>query len=92
LFDWVSSVDSETDNPLDNPQRGDIGNGELLSYFQAHRVIPRLSVIIASGFANRADTPWTDFLVRGLYDPRLFLFIFDFVFDLFIRKRGRFEE
>ena len=66
---------------------------KLINYLQERRVIPRLSVIIASGFYCDQTIPWTRFLFEGVYDPRLFLFIFDFVLNFEEgRKRGRFEE
>lgn len=44
-------------------------------------MIHRLADIITGGFVNPVETAWAQFLVRGLYDPRLLIFIFDFVVD-----------
>lgn len=52
-----------------------------LIHLQKKRVIPRLSAIIASGFFCDQATSWPQFLFQGVYDPRLFLFIFDFAFQ-----------
>ena len=67
----------------------------LIHYLQERRVIPRLSVIIAGGFFCE-NTSWTRFLFQGIYDPRLFIFIFDFAIDFTIfeetgRKKFRSE-
>jgi len=53
----------------------------LLRFLQQRREIARLIAIITGGFVNPIETAWAQFLVRGLYDPRLFIFIFDFAFD-----------
>ena len=52
-------------------------------------MIPRLTDIIAAGFCCEQHIDWARFLFQGLYDPRLFIFIFDFAFDfkLFGEKR-----
>lgn len=34
----------------------------------------KLDVIISHGLASSTSTPWTQFLTKGLYDPRLFAF------------------
>ena len=68
------------DNPLQGPQSG-LNDDDLLRFLQQRRVIPRLSAIIGGGFFCEESNAWTQFLVRGLYDPRLFIFIFDFAFD-----------
>ena len=87
------TIDAE--NPLQGPQRG-LSDADLLHFLQQRREIARLSAIIGGGFFCEDSNAWTRFLVRGLYDPRLFLFIFDFAFDLSIlesaRKKARLEE
>ena len=75
-------------NPLQGPQRG-LLDEILLRFLQKRREIARLSAIIGGGFCCEESNAWTRFLVRGLYDPRLFLFIFDYAFDLSILKSGR---
>ncbi len=65
---------------------------DRLRYLQQRKEIVRLTVIITGGFCAPNDTnPWTKFLVRGLYDPRLFLIIFDFAFEETSRKKFRAE-
>lgn len=81
-------------NPLQGPQRG-IRNYDLLQFLQERKEIARLAAIVAGGFYCKESNPWTQFLVRGLYDPRLFLFIGEFVIadsEETTQKRGRFEE
>ncbi len=51
---------------------------DVIGYLQQRKEIPRLSVIIASGFFCDQTTPWARFLFQGVYDPRLFIFIFEF--------------
>ncbi len=69
----------------------------LLRFLQQRCVIPRLTDIIAAGFCCEQHIDWARFLFQGLYDPRLFIFIFDFAFDFALfdeeepRKRGHFE-
>ena len=63
----------------DNPLHDEIT--EQLTFLQERRAIPRLLNIIASGFFCEQTIPWTRFLFQGIYDPRLFIFIFDFVLD-----------
>ena len=84
---FAHTIDAE------NPYKG-LEDTDLRHFLQERRAIPRLATIITGGFCAPNDTnPWTRFLVRGLYDPRLFLFIFDFVLNFEEgRKRGRFEE
>lgn len=75
-----------------NPTSNGLHDYDLFRFLQGHKESVRLSAIITGGFCAANDTnPWTKFLVRGLYDPRLFLFIFDFAFND-DRKKGRFEE
>lgn len=38
-----------------------------------------LRVLILLGLEEAKDTSWSRFLKRGLYDPRLFLFVFDWL-------------
>ena len=82
-------------NPLQGLQSG-LSDANLLRFLQQRREIARLSAIIGGGFCCEESNAWTRFLVRGLYDPRLFIFIFDFAFDLSIlesgRKKARLEE
>jgi len=81
-----------SDNPLANPADD---NSALLETLQQQREIPRLQGIITSGFYAHESHPWTSFLVRGVYDPRLFLFIFDFASDTVLlpkSKMGKFEK
>ena len=77
------------------PQRG-LLDAKLLRFLRKRREIARLSAIIGGGFYCEESNAWTRFLVRGLYDPRLLIFIFDFAFDLSIlesgRKNARLEE
>ena len=75
-------------NPLQGPQSG-LSDANLLRFLQQRREIARLSAIIGGGFCCEESNAWTRFLVRGLYDPRLFIFIFDFAFDLSILESGR---
>ena len=75
-------------NPLQGPQRG-LSSADLLHFLQQRREIARLSAIIGGGFCCEESSAWTRFLVRGLYDPRLLIFIFDFAFDLSILESGR---
>ncbi len=76
-----------------NPTSNGLHDYDLFRFLQGHKESVRLSAIITGGFCAANDTnPWTKFLVRGLYDPRLFLIIFDFAFEESDRKRGRFEE
>ena len=77
-------------NPLQGPQRG-LENANLLRFLQQRREVARLSAIIGGGFCCEESNAWTRFLVRGLYDPRLLIFIFDFAFDLSILESGRVE-
>ena len=80
-------------NPVRGPQR-DILVMDLIDFLQQHKERVRLSAIITGGFCALNDTnPWTRFLVRGLYDPRLLLVIADFAIDTYelARKRGRYE-
>ena len=85
-----------TGNPLQGPQSG-LSNANLLRFLQQRCVIPRLTDIIAAGFCCEQHIDWARFLFQGLYDPRLFIFIFDFAFDFALfdeeepRKRGHFE-
>ena len=75
-------------NPLQGPQR-DLADANLLHFLQQRREIARLSAIIGGGFFCEESNAWTQFLVRGLYDPRLLIFIFDYAFDLSILESGR---
>ena len=75
-------------NPLEGPQSG-VLHSNFLYFLQQRREIARLSAIIGGGFCCEESNAWTRFLVRGLYDPRLFIFIFDFAFDLSILESGR---
>lgn len=50
----------------------------VLNYIHERCVIPRLTSIVACGFYG--DAAWSRFLLEGLYDPRLFLVVFDFAF------------
>ena len=77
IFLWLTI---DTDNPIRGPQSGLI-NANLLHFLQDRRVIPRLKDIIAAGFCCEQHIDWAHFLFQGLYDPRLFIFIFDFAFD-----------
>lgn len=86
---------SNVGNPLQGIQRK-VPNYGLLIFLKERRVIPRLSLIIASGFFCDQTTYWPRFLFKGMYDPRLFIIIFDFAFDFKLfdekpQKRGRFE-
>jgi hypothetical protein len=67
-------------NPLQGPQRG-LSSVRLRLFLQQRCVIPRLTDIIAAGFCCSQHIDWAHFLFQGLYDPRLFIFIFDFAFD-----------
>ena len=84
------------DNPRQGRQSG-LSNANLLRFLQQRCVIPRLTDIIAAGFCCEQHVDWARFLFQGLYDPRLFIFIFDFAFDFALfdeeepRKRGHFE-
>ena len=82
-----------TGNPLQGPQSG-LSNANLLRFLQQRCVIPRLPDIIAAGFYCEQHIDWARFLFQGLYDPRLFIFIFDFALsdeEGSQRKRGRLE-
>ena len=70
-------------NPLQGPQSG-LSDEDLLQYLQQRREIARLSAIIAGGFFCDESNAWNGFLTKGVYDPRLFIFIFDYAFDLSI--------
>ena len=54
------------------------------THLQQRREIARLSAIIAGGFFCDESNAWSGFLTKGVYDPRLFIFIFDYAFDLSI--------
>ena len=85
---------SDAENPLQGPQ-SDLSSGDLFNYFQQRKEITRLSAVITGGFCAPDDTnPWTQFLVRGLYDPRVLLVVADFAINIeeLDRKRGRFES
>ena len=71
------------DNPLQGHQNG-LRDANLLQYLQQRREIARLSAIIAGGFFCDESNAWNGFLTKGVYDPRLFIFIFDYAFDLSI--------
>ena len=82
-----------TDNPLQGPQN-ELLDPYLLRFLQQRCVIPRLTDIIAAGFYCEQHIDWARFLFQGLYDPRLFIFIFDFALsdeEGSQRKRGRLE-
>ena len=51
----------------------------MIFILQDRQEIVRLSAIITGGFFAPDDVnPWTQFLVRGLYDPRILLVVADF--------------
>lgn len=72
--------DTTDDIPIQGLQRA-LHWKELIPYLQERCAIPRLLNIIASGFFCDQTTPWTHFMFQGIYDPRLFIFIFDFALD-----------
>lgn len=43
------------------------------------RAVAALLDSVTCGLAGQQSTPWSRFLTRGLYDPRLFLYIWNFV-------------
>ena len=77
-------------NPIQGPQRR-LNDYELHRYFKEHKEIARLTDIIAAGFCCEQHIDWARFLFQGLYDPRLFIIIFDFAFDfaLFDEEKSR---
>ena len=85
-------------NPLEEAQKKLVrpyGNSpKLLRFLQARGMNSRLSGVIVSGLVEdgkRSD--WSDFLIRGYADPRLFLWIHAFAFDssiLTAEERQRF--
>ena len=80
----------DTDNPRQGHQQG-LCIHALPYYLQERRAIPRLSVIIASGFFCDQTIPWPQFLFQGVYDPRLFIIIFDFALDFEEAARKKFR-
>ncbi len=54
----------------------DIENQELRDKkFHSWNHLGRLAEIITHGLADQSRTCWADFLLKGLYDPRLFLYL-----------------